>query len=452
MSDGLDFEVELAPRVLVLDDDSAALEEIQEILELDDVPCVGATTADVAEQILVAMPSIEAVVTDVHLTRRDGTTTSGVEFVAEMRQRLTDRNLTFIVLSGDPSAVISSYESGAVDFLTKPLAPEDLLQALRDLGAAPAEDETTELLLRKVEETTRSLQKAQISLAQRELELSVSAEDYERQRLQGGKLREGLANGHLQPWFQPQVCLRTGRLLGFEALVRWLDPTRGMQNPAEFLPLADEIGLMAELDTSVQKQAFKTLSIFHELGIGECEIGINVTAAQLACPDFADQFSSVIERAGLRNSHVSVEVLESTMLDDAAAQPIKDNIEAIADLGIGVELDDFGTGHAGLSSLRDLTVSRIKIDRSFVSNVHLDPKLQKFTRALIALAKTLDVGVLAEGVETQDELEWLWSEGCDAVQGYYIAKPMPEHDAIDWSRSWRSGDALPRLMSQARVQ
>lgn len=429
-------EFELPPSVLVLDDDVEALEEIEEILELDDISCVGASNISDAEQALKQFPSITAVVTDVHLRQKGGASTTGVEFIGQMRDQLGARAITYIVLSGDPSAIVSSIESGAVDFLTKPLVPEDLLRAIR----TQTQSNVSDVLIRKVEETTKSLQKANIGLAERDLELSANQEDYERRRIMGGKLRQGLADGHLEPWFQPQICMNTGKILGFEALVRWNDPSSGLQNPAEFLPLAQEIGLMGELDAAVQRQAFENLKALHNHGIDGCDVGINLTPEQLRDPDLVETMMEQIAEAGLRPQDVSIEILESTMLDDSEALPIKANIEQISALGVQVELDDFGTGHAGLSSLRDLDVSRIKIDRSFVTDIHIDQKLQTFTRALIGLAKTLGVGVLAEGVETREELDWLRTEGCDAVQGYFISKPMPYAQAMAWAEQWQPSD------------
>lgn len=432
-------------RVLVLDDDRDALEEIQEILELDDVPAVTAASGREGLDLLGTNPAINIVVTDMHIGSTEGGPVTGTDFIDSARAEFPDRNLSFIVLSGDAGAIGDCIAKGAADFLVKPLMPDALLAAVRWASVSeevPAVD-PSEVLLRKVEETTKSLQRVSSDLAARERELSGSRETYVRRRLLGGKLRQGMADGHIVPWYQPQICVRTGRLLGFEALARWQDPAQGIQSPAEFLPLAQEIGLLVELDSLVQRAALSTLTGFHRAGLARCDLGLNLTAGQLAEPWFVDQLCLEIDRAGLEPEHVSIEVLESAMLDEAAADPIKLNVNRLSELGFGIDLDDFGTGHAGLSSLRDLDVSRIKIDRSFVQNVHQDAKLQKFTRALIGLAKTLGISVLAEGVETQEEYEWLAAEGCDAMQGFFIAKPMPAEQALAWARESGQLNALP---------
>lgn len=432
--------------VLVLDDDKEALEEIQEILELDDVMAVTASTASEALRMIAADPEIKLLVTDMHLDDPNADAITGLDVIARVRNEFPDREIRFIVLSGDASAITRSIETGAADFLIKPLMPEALLAAVRWASISVDEDSTdpSQLLMRKVEETTKSLQKVSVDLAAREKELSASQEVYERQRLQGAKLRQALADGHVVPWFQPQVCVMTGAVLGFEALARWIDPAQGPQSPAQFLPLAQEIGLLTELDTALQRQAMTGLCAFHEVGLSDCDVGINLSAGQLAEPEFVDMICLETERSGVRPQNISIEVLESAMLDEDAADPIKANVNRLARLGYRIELDDFGTGHAGLSSLRDLDVTRIKIDRGFISNVHQDPKLQKFTRALIGLAKTLEIEVLAEGVESEDELAWLAAEGCDAAQGFLIARPMPLDDALAWAARHVSAGPAPR--------
>lgn len=435
-----------APAILVLDDDEIALEEIHEILELEDLSATTASCVETAMLSLENNPDISLIVTDMHLVGANGKQSLGIDFVAIAQKAFPERQLRFIVLSGDAGAIGSSMNEGAVDFLTKPLLPESLLDAIeRATGTESDCGDLSQTLMRKVEETTKSLQRVTSDLAARELELSSSREAYDRRRLQGGKLRQALNAGHIVPWFQPQVCTFSDRILGFEVLVRWMDPQNGPQSPGEFLPLAEEIGLMAELDSAVQRQAFEAFARFQQHGIQGCDLGINVTAAQLSDPEFVDQLGMEIERAGLENANVSVEILESVMLDTNDAEPIKESVNRLYAMGIGVELDDFGTGHAGLSSLRDLPVSRIKIDRSFVDGVHLDSKLQKFTRALIALARTLEISVLAEGVECADELTWLANEGCTAVQGFYIARPMPERAALQWALQRSARTISPKM-------
>lgn len=430
------------PSVLILDDDVEALEEIYDVLDLDGVQAYCVAAVPDAERALVEYPQITSVVTDVHLSRAGKPGTNGVDFISRMRTQITDRDITYIVQSGDPSAIVGSIEHGAIDFLTKPLVAEDLLRALRKSGSENGQDNMADVLLRKVQETTESLQQANIELAGHEEALLATKEEQERHRSLKRKIRKALLDGDIRPWFQPKICLHTGRILGFEALVRWIDPVSGMQSPAEFLPAAVEVGMMNELDAAVQRRALDGLREFHNQGVGACNVGINLTAEQLCSSSLIDTLLAETARANLTPRDISVEVLETAMLDDANGDQIKKNIQKVADRGFSIELDDFGTGHAGLSSLRDITVSKIKIDRSFVQDVHKDTRLQSFTNALISLAKALDVGVLAEGVECAEELNWLRDAGCDAVQGFFLARPMPHDEALDWSANWDARSLL----------
>lgn len=423
-----------APSVLILDDDVAALEEMYDILDLDDVRAHCVSTVSDAELALIENPQITYVVTDVHLSRSGKKSANGVEFISRMKQKFAGREITYIVQSGDPSAIVGSIEQGAVDFLTKPLVPEDLLRAIRNGGSDKSN--VSDVLLRKVQEATESLQQANIALAQQEEALFANKAEMERHRALKLKIQKALVGGDIRPWFQPKICLHTGRILGFEALVRWIDPNDGIQSPAEFLPVAVEVGMMSELDASVQRHAFDGLRVFHDHGVAACNVGINLTAEQLCSPELVDTLLAEATRANLLPKDISVEVLETAMLDDANGVQIKENIQRVAEHGFSIELDDFGTGHAGLSSLRDITVSKIKIDRSFVQDIHKDTRLQSFTNALISLAKSLNVGVLAEGVECAEELDWLKRAGCDAVQGFFLARPMPHDEAMVWAKNW----------------
>lgn len=261
---------------------------------------------------------------------------------------------------------------------------------------------------------------------------SVMRQDFEASNAIAGDLRTAMDKGHIEPWYQPQVCIETGRISGYESLVRWVDPERGIISPGQFLPIAEEVGLMEELDGMMRREALASTARLHAAGIGAGHIGLNITAALLSDPDMVDRLTWEVEVAGLTPNLVSIEVLESVMIDEAAAAPIKKNIERLSNLGFFIELDDFGTGHSGLSSLRDLKVNRVKIDRSFVSGIDSNPELATFTNALIQLALSLNIEILAEGVETEGEWAWLQAHGCQIIQGYLISKALPENELIAW--------------------
>lgn len=427
--------------VLLLDDDKLALEELSEILELEDIDAVTACSVADAVSVLECDPSIALVVSDVHIVNADGSTSNGISFARDARERFAGRDLAFIILSGDASAVTDSVNTGIVEFLTKPVIPDELVSTIHDrlskravpATAAPRPDDLTEKLVRQLEQKTNQLQRVSSDLADRETEIGVTRAQQDRLRLQAQRIRRAIASGHICPWFQPQIASQTGNVTGFEALVRWIDPEQGVLSPAEFLPMAEEAGMMIELDAHIQRCALQGLRDIRNATGTDLNVGLNLTAEQLADPECVDKLALEVECAGLTPPDIHVEILETSMLDSPAAAPIRDTIMALDARGFCIELDDFGTGHAALSSLRDLPVERLKIDRSFVRSVHEDAKLQKFTRALIGLAKALDIQVLAEGAECAAEMDWLREAGCDAVQGFHIAKPMPIQDACTFA-------------------
>ncbi len=240
-------------------------------------------------------------------------------------------------------------------------------------------------------------------------------------------LSKALQNGQILPWFQPQVDIHTGEVIGAEALVRWIDEDR-IRYPGTFLPAALEAGYMEMIETTVQKKALQ-LAAELDPDMRRCmRLSLNMSSSLLTNSQAVDMLVHQVRDMDLEPSSISLEILEAVMIDEIAATPIKDNVSRLAELGFYIELDDFGTGHSSISSLRDLKVDRVKIDRSFVSKVDSNPGLQRFTSALINLAKSLDISVLAEGVETEEEWHWLKQNGCDVVQGFLISRAVPENE------------------------
>ncbi|WP_417692680.1 putative bifunctional diguanylate cyclase/phosphodiesterase [Roseibium sp.] len=255
--------------------------------------------------------------------------------------------------------------------------------------------------------------------------------NFERHNEIAKDLRKALEQGHIVPWYQPQICARTGQIVGAEALVRWVGADGSVRPPAAFLPIAEEAGYMDAIDKVVREAAMAKAAKLMKLSHIPFHIGLNVSATVLSEPDCVKMLLEETLAAGLKPQQVSIEILEAVMLDAFDAKPILDNVAALADLGFFIELDDFGTGHASIASLRDLKVDRVKIDRSFVDGVDHDTELQTFTRALIQLARSLGISVLAEGIETEAERIWLTENGCDILQGYFFAKPLPREEITE---------------------
>lgn len=242
---------------------------------------------------------------------------------------------------------------------------------------------------------------------------------------------EALENGQIRPWFQPQICTSTGKVSGFEALARWEHPTRGVIGPDQFLPAIAAAGKTERLGEVIMFHSFTALKSWDRAGLAVPCIGVNFSPEELRNPRLADKIAWELDRFDLSPDRLTIEILE-TVVADARDDTISRSISQLADMGCQIDLDDFGTGQASLAALRQFNVSRIKIDRSFVTNVDEDRKQQQMIAAIIGLAEQLDLVTLGEGVERIGEHSMLSQLGCDFVQGFGIARPMPFEDTIGW--------------------
>ena len=240
-----------------------------------------------------------------------------------------------------------------------------------------------------------------------------------------GDLRRALAQGELELHYQPQVSLATGQIVGVEALARWQHPARGMIAPAQFLPLAEEIGLMVPLGQWVLAAACRQAQEWRARwqAAAELRLAVNLSAPEFREPHLVARVAEVLTRTGFPPHLLELELTESALLGDAPATA--DTLRALRRLGVRLALDDFGTGYSSLSYLRRFRADTLKIDRSFVAGLATTPEQQAIVAAIGALAHALGLGVTAEGVETAEQVERLRSLGCDLGQGYYFARPLP---------------------------
>ena len=244
-------------------------------------------------------------------------------------------------------------------------------------------------------------------------------------------LAKALEKGQIQPWYQPQISTDTGLVTGFEALARWNHPNRGMIPPADFLPEVEQSGLLERLAEVMMYHAFTALKAWDSAGVCVPQVGVNFAGPELSNPKLVDKVTWELDRFDLAPERLAVEVLE-TVVAGAPDDTITRNINNLGKLGCRIDLDDFGTGHASIASIRRFSVSRIKIDRSFVLKADRDPEQQRMISAILTMAERLEVETLAEGVETVGEHALLAQLGCDHVQGFGIGKPMPFDQTLDW--------------------
>ena len=275
-------------------------------------------------------------------------------------------------------------------------------------------------------------------------------EDMQKARKIRSDLRDDAAAaldaGHIQPWFQPQISTDTGEVTGFEALARWNHPDRGLISPAEFLPALEECDLLERLAEVMMYHSFAALKAWDGAGVCVPQVGVNFAGSELNNPRLVDKIKWELDRFDLSPERLSVEVLE-TVVAKTPDDMVTRNINALGALGCRIDLDDFGTGQASIASIRRFSVSRIKIDRSFVMKADRDPEQQRMVGAILTMAERLGIETLAEGVETVGEHVLLAQLGCDHVQGFGIARPMPFEQTLDWmARHTAKLEDVPRLM------
>ncbi|MCV0397618.1 MAG: EAL domain-containing protein [Rhizobiaceae bacterium] len=251
---------------------------------------------------------------------------------------------------------------------------------------------------------------------------SLEAEIVQTKRL-ADEILSGLERGEFVAWYQPQVCARTFAVTGYEALARWNHPERGVLPPAAFLKIAEELNVVSAIDRVVLEQALVQRQVWSRAGLGDLRVSVNVSARRLA----EDDLIGSLRQMNIPKNALSFELVESIFLDEGD-EVIAWNVDRVKDLGIDVEIDDFGTGYASIVSLLKLKPRRLKIDRQLITPIAGAPGQRHLVQSIIEIGKSLDIEVVAEGVETLEHARLLRKMGCDLLQGYAFSKPLNAQD------------------------
>jgi EAL domain-containing protein (putative c-di-GMP-specific phosphodiesterase class I) len=238
-----------------------------------------------------------------------------------------------------------------------------------------------------------------------------------------GELRQALEQGQLRLYFQPKVNLLTGEVIGAEALVRWQHPDGTLRMPDAFIPVAEESRLIVPLGEWVLKTACARLREWHLAGFPQLRMCVNLSARQFQQPNIATVIRSAIDEAGLPPACLELEITESIAMQNV--EWTAEVLRALRHTGVHIAIDDFGTGQSSLSYLKHFPLSTLKIDRTFVRDIAVDPEDEAIVNAVIALAHVLGLRVIAEGVETEQQLSFLRRAGCEEYQGYLFSRPLP---------------------------
>jgi predicted signal transduction protein with EAL and GGDEF domain len=243
-------------------------------------------------------------------------------------------------------------------------------------------------------------------------------------------LRDALENEALTVFYQPQFNLATGEVIGAEALIRWWKKDNSKAggsyiSPAEFIPIAEQSGLIVPIGAWVLKEACETAKKWHNEG-KNIRIAVNVSGAQFYQADLVGYTKEILTKTGVKPDLLELEVTESVFMDDISVAV--DTLKRLHELGVELAIDDFGTGYSSLSYLRQFNIDRLKIDQSFIRNALNNADDAAIAKTIISLGHSLNLKVIAEGVETKDHEKFLMDEGCDEVQGFRYSKPVPQED------------------------
>ena len=241
-------------------------------------------------------------------------------------------------------------------------------------------------------------------------------------------LHRALERRDFEIYYQPQLDLFTNQIVGVEALLRWQHPELGLISPAQFIPMAEETGLIVPVGAWVLEEACKQMRAWQDDGLSYVRMAVNFSARQFR-PELPRTVAEALRRSGLEPKYLEVELTESALIDSFSSSMILCDLK---NMGVQIAVDDFGTGYSSLSYLKRFPLDTLKIDRSFVQNLPHDEDEASITSAIITLAHSLRLTVIAEGVETEEQMEFLRDQGCDELQGYYHCRPLPADAVWEW--------------------
>lgn len=392
------------PKILVLDDDQFILSYIRAILKSYDDASFHARATDALDAIDSGADAPDIVILDLNMPEMDG-----IQLVSVLQ----DRNFqgSVILISGvdqrlleTSTAIVARHNIRVLGWLSKPVVAEKLLQLV---SAWKPEDGSS----------TRPT----------------------RTQFSSGELSIAMRDGELLNAYQPKVDMLTGSVTGFEALVRWNHADKGIVGPDQFIPAAEESGLISGLTDLVLENALRDLNRWTAWGWNH-SVAVNLSMLNLADPKLPDKVSRVAARYGIKPSRITLEVTESAIVDETCVAI--DSLTRLRLKGFHVSIDDFGTGYSSMEKVRDIAFDQLKIDRGFVTSASDDSTKASIFTASLDLSRYLGMNTVAEGIETERDWSYVRDSGCQTGQGYYISKPLFAGDVPDWIGMWgRDGGA-----------
>jgi EAL domain-containing protein (putative c-di-GMP-specific phosphodiesterase class I)/ActR/RegA family two-component response regulator len=389
-------------KILLVDDDPFILQLLSvQLRTFGDMDLVCHTSGQAALGHLEHDQSINIVFCDLQMPGMDG-----VEFVRHLVRLRYNGGL--VLFSGENSRTRQAVEQ---------LARAHGLHVLGTLGKPVATESLLSLLTKSV------------------LSVSSPGPVAPAPRYSPVDLKLAIAQGELLNYYQPKVELSTGKVAGFEALVRWQHPRDGLVMPSHFVPMSEDHGLASQLGTAVMREALQELRRWLDAG-HQFDLALNVSLGSVTSLDYPDFLVEQAQAAGVPLHHLVLEITESRLMDNPQVQ--LDVLSRLRLKQVRLSIDDFGTGYSSLQQLRDLPFDELKIDRGFVHQAARTPSLRAILEASLGLARELDLRTVAEGVEEREDWDLLCACGCDMVQGFFVAKPMPGGEVDRWVTKWES--------------
>jgi EAL domain-containing protein (putative c-di-GMP-specific phosphodiesterase class I)/FixJ family two-component response regulator len=422
-------------KILVIEDDELIQETLVQLLETQNFAVKVADNGRMGVQMALSQVP-DLILCDVQMPELNG-----YEVLETLRQNPLVATIPFIFLTAqdEKADIRHGMDLGADDYLTKPFTQSELLRSIKsrlDKHAAVTKP------------FSEALQHAEERLS--EWVNSTDVHPFAREKLEmEAMLRRALTRGEFQVYYQPQVDMETGYIQGAEALVRWLHPQRGMISPVEFIPLAEETGFIVPLGDWVLQSACTQAVQWINSGFSDFRISVNLSARQLSDLQLPERVVQILETTGLPPGNLELEVTESAVMENAIAA--RETLGLLKSLGVRIAIDDFGTGYASLGYLKEFPFDTLKIDKTFVKSVSSELKNAAITKAVILLAHSLGLEVVAEGVETEAELAFLREHQCDCLQGYFFSRPVPAHNLEHLLTTGKRLSVEPKTAKLGRV-
>jgi EAL domain-containing protein (putative c-di-GMP-specific phosphodiesterase class I)/CheY-like chemotaxis protein len=390
-------------KILVIEDEQIIRENILKLLKAEGFDVTGAENG--AQGLNAAVSNLpDVIICDVMMPELDG---YGV--LMALRSNPVTATMPFVFLTGkaERSEMRQGMELGADDYLTKPFTKAELV------GAISSRLKKQEAVAEQYN-TLRSQSSALIPDAADKLEQIKTS------------LYDALEREEFQLYYQPQVNIQTGKIISAEALIRWLHPEKGLISPAQFIPSAEATGFIVQLGEWVLQTACRQMQVWQNAGFSGLRVAVNLSARQFHQPDLSSRVAQILAEIGLEPSSLELELTESLMVEDAPSAIA--TLQQLKSLGVSISIDDFGTGYSSLSYLAQYPFDTLKIDRCFISNITHGCTNAAIVKAIIEMAHSLCLEVVAEGVETEAEKDFLGRYKCDTMQGYFFSPPLPAGD------------------------